>query len=360
MNAAGSDGWSHGGGRPHGEARAHSGALRQFLRFAELSGLALDTILPADLLAIARQSATSEHVPAHGIIDMLGICAAVSGRADLGAAYAAWCNMRAYGPISRLWDHVTTLEERMRVTGRFLHLENEAFGAVVEAGRGDEVVVRHFLSIPAPYGAAPFLQATLMLELRLARMILGEEWAPVRLELDQPPLSDARFLRRCFRCPIVFDAGRSAVILREADMHRASSSGDAGMISYLERYLESAEHAERRGAQDFVAVVELTVAAHLAGGLATLSQVADALAISPRTLQRRLAVLGLTFANVLATARQREAEAYFAEAARPCLAELANRLGYRDTSATSRFLRQQMGAGRRRISRRGPGRSRRS
>lgn len=333
------------------DSRAHSGALRQFLRFADLSGLALDTILPADLLAIARQSATSDHVPAHGIIDILGHCAAVSGRADLGTAYAAWCNMRAYGPISRLWDHATTLEERMRVTGRFLHLENEAFGAVVEAGRGDEVVVRHFLKISAPYGAAQFLQATLTLELRLARMILGEEWSPVRLELDQPPLPDARFLRRCFRCPIVFDAGRSAVIVREADMHRASSSGDAGMISYLERHLESAEQAESAGRQDFVDSVDLAIAAHLAGGHATLQQVADVLAISPRTLQRRLADLGPTFAQVLATVRQRAAEAYFAEAARPCLAELAHRLGYGDTSATSRFLRQQMGAGTRHLSR---------
>src|SRR3546814_9558036 len=76
-----------------------------------MSGLDLDAILDDELRAIAASAAHAERVPAHAIVDMLQICAAVAGRPDLGVAFAQWGNIRGYGPLSLLWDHCPTRSE---------------------------------------------------------------------------------------------------------------------------------------------------------------------------------------------------------------------------------------------------------
>lgn len=64
--------------------------------------------------------------------------------------------------------------------------------------------------------------------------------------------------------------------------------------------------------------------------------------MGPRTMQRRLAQSGLTFADVLERVRRRTADEYFRLDARPNLTELAYRLGYNSASSASRYLRTHL------------------
>ena len=87
------------------ESVAHSGSLRQFLRFARSTGLPLERILDDDLKAIVRDAETSDRVPARGLVDILQLCALRTRRPSLGVAFASWTNPRGFGQFSLLWDH---------------------------------------------------------------------------------------------------------------------------------------------------------------------------------------------------------------------------------------------------------------
>lgn len=331
----------------HDVEKADSGALRQFLQFARVSGLDLDNLLDAELQEIAASAFQQEWVPAHAIVDMLQVCSVISGRPDLGVAFAQWGNMRGYGPLSLLWDHCPTLADSIRVNRQYLHLESRALMTPVEY-EGDEAAVRHMLLIPARYGGSQFLEATLLLSTRVARLILGEKWAPLRIELEHSAPDDFRIQRHLFGCPIEFGATRSALVVNRDDLLRPSPSGNAHMFAYLERHLASVDQSLP---DDFRGQVEQILIANLTTGHATMEHVSKLLCVSRRTLQRRLKEDGTSFSDRLDAVRRRIVEDYFQTERRPNLTLLAHRLGFGDASAVSRFLRQRMNSGARVLAR---------
>jgi AraC-like DNA-binding protein len=221
-----------------------------------------------------------------------------------------------------------------------MHLEMAALGSEV-LDEGPEVALRQSVTVPTRRGGRQFLSATLTLQLRLARRLLGEEWTPLRLELDGPPLADQSLLRRLFRCPIVFGSGRHALVVRREDMHRRSPRANPAMLALVSNRLDNVGGP----VEGLLAQVARNVRARLAVGEASLAEVARAMALSPRTLQRRLGEQGTTFAEILLEVRTQVAREYFASGHRLGLEDLARRLGYGDASAASRFLRSAMNMG---------------
>lgn len=320
---------------------AHASAMRQFTRFAEVVGIDLRHVCPPELFAFVEQAHCVEWLPASVQVDVLQVAAIASGRADLGVAFSMWCNVRGFGPVSQLWDHCSTLDEATRLTRRYMHLESAAMRSSTDI-TGHEAAFRHVLMVPARYGSSQFLQATLTLQVRIARMMLGEEWMPIRLELDHPaPLCD-RYLQAAFRCPIEFDSDRCALVFRKSDLHRPSSHANPDMRLQMERQLAQ---AESQWPGDLVQQVRYFIASNLIERRANLPHVASLAGLSTQSLQRRLADRGTTFAMILEQVRKQTADEYFRTARRPNLTELSHRLGYTDASAASRFLRQHMATG---------------
>lgn len=320
---------------------AHPSSMQQFVRYARLTGIPLEDILDRELWSIVQSSATRETVPAHAMVDIMQICAIMANRPEIGVAFASWCNLNGYGPLSLLWGHCPTVGETIRVSNRFLHLESDALG-VRSIETEDEVALVQFVTIPTRFGGSQFVEATLSLQVRILRLVLGADWSPVRVEFDHPPPGNLNLHRTFFRCPTVFGADRSAVVIRREEMKHPNPNGNAHLLAYLERQLAA---TMRPSVRDFVRQVEELVAAHLAGGQATLERTAAPLRLGGRSLQRRLAAHGMTFGDVITNVRLRVAREYFALEAQPNLSELAHRLGYGEASAASRFLRRHMDSG---------------
>lgn len=327
---------------------AHTASLQQFERYAHVAGIDLDTILDAEHKAVLIEAQTSEMVSAQSVVDIFQIVAIAARRSDLGVGFAMWCNLHGYGPLSLLWDHCTSVDQLLRLGGRYLQLETEAIGssAMVE---GDEVAVQQFLTVPTLMGGSQYLETTLTLQLRTIRLILGPQWQPARVEFAHPAPDQLGFHRSVFRAPLVFGADRTALVLHQADLTREKPNGNAHLVAYLERQLEATRLARR---DDVLRPLERFVTANLAGGGVTLERASQGLDIGARTLQRALAARGVTFSDVLVTVRRRIAGDYFAYQRQANLSELAHRLGFAEASAASRFLRQHFRAGARALSRR--------
>ncbi len=326
---------------------AHTASLQQFERYARIAGIDLDAILSDEHNAVLAEARTSEVVSAQAIVDIFQIAAIASRRSDLGVGFAMWCNLHGYGPLSLLWDHCTSVDQLLRLGGRYLHLETEAIGssALIE---GEEVAVQQFLTVPTLLGGSQYLETTLTLQLRTIRLILGQQWHPLRIEFSHPAPDQLGFHRSVFRCPLVFGADRTALILPPDDLTRENPNGNAHLTAYLERQLETVRASR---SDDVLRPLERFITAHLAGGSMTLERACAGLGIGARTLQRALAARAMTFSDVLGAVRRRIADDYFAYQRKPNLSELAHRLGYTEASAASRFLRENFQAGARTLSR---------
>ena len=326
---------------------AHTASLQQFERYARVAGIELESILSAEHRRVLIDARTSEAVSASALVDIIQVAAIAARRDDLGVGFAMWCNLHGYGPLSLLWDHCTSVEQLLRLGGRYLQLETEAIGSSAQT-EGDEVIVQQFLTVPTLLGGSQYLETTLTVQLRTLRLILGQQWHPLRVEFSHPAPDQLAFHRSVFRCPLVFGADRTALVLHHDDVLRENPNGNAQMTAYLERQLEVARAARR---DDVLRPLEGLITAQLASGGMTLERASSALGIGARTLQRALAARDVTFSDLLTTVRRRIAADYFAYQRRPNLTELAHRLGYGEASAASRFLRTHCRTGARTLSR---------
>lgn len=318
---------------------ADPSTLRQFRDFARQTGIPLSQLVDHEHLDILEHLDTLSRVPAAATPNILQACAMGSQRPGLGLAFAEWINLRKLGPLSLLWDHCSTLGEAMRVTQRYLHLESAAVGLDF-VHEGDEIAMVHDLLVDTKIGGSQFLEATLTSSVRVARLVLGDGWTPTAVEFGHSAGDDERHHRRFFRSPLRFGCERYAIICPAADFRQNTGTSNHQMLDFVEAHLSS---FARQWPQDVTGQVEHLIQSRMAGGHATLPAIAGMMAMSTRTLQRRLAADGGDFAAALDRVRVRRAREYYHDEKDPNLIQLAYLLGYSEPSAVSRFLREKMG-----------------
>jgi AraC-like DNA-binding protein len=138
-------------------------------------------------------------------------------------------------------------------------------------------------------------------------------------------------LNRFFGSKATFGADVDEVTFSPATIDIAVASADTHLNDLLLHYCEEAVAAQgRRGL--FSTSVENAAAVLLPHGKARMSEVARKLGQSPRTLARRLASEGLTFAGMLRELRIGLADRYLSDNDLT-ISQIAWLLGYRDVSA---------------------------
>lgn len=159
---------------------------------------------------------------------------------------------------------------------------------------------------------------------------------PLRVEFVEPR-THSKDLERHFGCEVVCGAERNAVVFRVSDMDSPFVTRNAELLAVLAPQFER-ELAEEEHDENFVERVRLAVQQKLTGRRPNIDDVAEALHISSRTLQRRLQDAGFSFQRVLEEARHRLARHYLNNSALE-LNEAAYLLGYEDGNSFVRAFR---------------------
>jgi AraC-like DNA-binding protein len=172
--------------------------------------------------------------------------------------------------------------------------------------------------------------------LSTARLGTGTRLSPIRVEFVQPR-SHVKGIERHFGCPVVCGASRNAIVFRAADAQRPFVTRNAELLGMLAPQFEN-ELKEENGDENFVERVRIAVQQKLTGRRPTIEEVADALHISTRTLQRHLQDAGSSFQRVLEEARHQLARHYLHNSVLE-LNEAAYLLGYEDGNSFVRAFR---------------------
>jgi AraC-like DNA-binding protein len=172
--------------------------------------------------------------------------------------------------------------------------------------------------------------------LSIARHGTGTRLSPLRVEFMQPR-AHAKIIERHFGCPVVCGGPRNAIVFLAADAQRPFVTRNAELLAMLAPQFEE-ELKQENGDENFIERVRIAVQQKLTGRRPTIEDIADALHISSRTLQRRLQEERSSFQRVLDEARHQLARHYLNNSYLE-LNEAAYLLGYEDGNSFVRAFR---------------------
>ena len=140
----------------------------------------------------------------------------------------------------------------------------------------------------------------LAMALKLARDSTGADITPVRVCFAHPAPDDTAEHRRFFHGRVRFGAGSSSMSLSAADASRPMREADAALAGIIRRRLENAlGDRDRSSAGEMSTRVRRILVERLGQSDLTLDAVATTLAVSRRTLTRRLAEERASFRHIL-------------------------------------------------------------
>jgi AraC-like DNA-binding protein len=207
---------------------------------------------------------------------------------------------------------------------------------IVQEKNGEEWSVQFHWLLASEIEPPVLIECAFAWVLSTARVGTGTRLSPLRVEFVQPR-EHARNIERHFGCPVVWGASRNAIVFRAADAERPFVTRNAELLGILAPQLER-ELNEENEDEDFGDRVRITIQQKLTGRRPTVEDIADALHVSARTLQRRLQDQGSSFQRVLEEARHQLARQYLNNSVLE-LNEAAYLLGYNDANSFVRAFR---------------------
>ena len=175
----------------------------------------------------------------------------------------------------------------------------------------------------------------------LSHEVCRDNFAPAAVYFSgDKPVDDSAY-RQHFGCPIHFGAGRDAFDVDAACASRPNRLSDEGISQFFEAHLDEV----LSGIGDHSALEHRVldqIGDALSEGVPALSRVAGRMAMSTRSLQRRLAEADLSYQELVGQARKRLAVQLLTRTDYP-LAEIAFLTGFSDQSGFTRAFKRWHG-----------------
>jgi len=187
------------------------------------------------------------------------------------------------------------------------------------------------------------VEFALAIALKLARDCTGIEIVPLQVSFGHAQPEDWSEHRRFFRGPVRFAAGSNSMVLSAADAALPLRGADAALSAIVRRRLDKAlADSAQPAATSMSARVRRMLTDDLGQTKLTAESVAKTLAMSRRTLTRRLAEEGTSFRAVLDEVRADLARALLQDRSLS-IADVAFFLQYSEPTAFHRSFRRWTG-----------------
>ena len=271
----------------------------------------------------------------------IGLCAELIQRAgdpEFGLR-AAECTNARDTDLFYLTRYAANLRESSALLARYFRLNGDA----IECAVSDDG--RHTVLTAGLAGDRVLLPETA--DWTFGAMVLWTRvWTagralPLRVELPRPKPRDPDRYRRFFGAPVEFDAERGALHYATADAHVPFVDRDPRLLSLLLGQADELLEQQTCGASlpERIAAI---LGRDLERGQLSMPALARHLAMSERTLRRRLQQLGFSYHDILECVRRERALA-LARDRRASVASVAHRVGFTDLTAFARAFRRWTG-----------------
>jgi len=246
----------------------------------------------------------------------------------------------AYRVIDYLAGHAPTVGEAIAKVADYFPLINNAVRLRIALGDAEVAGILEAPSRPSVI-TAPYAEYTLAAVFLRTRIATNQQFPLTRVEFSHPRPTDTREHQRVFECPVAFGASDCRLVLSRAVWSTPRAGSDPALFSVLDTHAKMLLD-RLPSPPDVVTKVRGAIEAELRGGNPRLESIARCLAMSPRTLQRRLSEEGVLFNDLLDEIRLRAAKTYLAQQD-VAGAEVAYLLGFAEQSSFNHAFKRWTG-----------------
>lgn len=323
--------------------------MAELVRVAALTGyfdiaaqLGLDPLphLRAAGLSRAMLLSPEQLIPARAAIALLESSAAASGCPTFALRMATCRGLADLGMVSLLIAHQPTLRDALAVLAHNRHRMNSTLVLSVDEQPG-AVVLREDFALDPPLHSRQASDLALGVLAHMCATVLGPGWHAecVCFVYSRPESREMEIYRQLFRCPLLFDAEFTGMVVDPADLDRPNPRAEPALALHAGTLIESVMAPDRRSLTQEVEHAVLTL---LPTGRASIKAVALALGMNLRSLQRGLETDGTSFTDILERIRTQLAQQHLANP-RMRLTDIADVLGYSSLGAFTRWYSQTFG-----------------
>lgn len=269
-------------------------------------------------------------LPAPAVAKVLDQSAALSGRDDFAIMIAECQTLATLGPVALLVEHERSVREIIQAAIEFRSLISDAITINLE--QYDDTADIAFEVEPGSRQLA-----CLVVSSAYSILIDAVEgaWHPSRVHFRQSTPRQLATYTRFFRCPISFEESFDGFSCDSATLDRPNPSAQPTLASYARTLLYLTPEMDL--SSSFAERVKSAILLLLRHGSPTLNKTANALGMSSRSVQRKLAAEGQCFEKLLNDLRRRLSTRYLAQSAQP-ISDVAYNSGFSSVSAFSRWF----------------------
>lgn len=318
--------------------------LQGLVEYLQRQGIAPEALLAHAQLGPEVLGQRDQCIAASAYLALLSEGVRLSGDPFLGLHLGESVRPGYYGVLGYLIMSCATLADALHRQARYASLVGN-LGQVVlddEPARLDgEALVAHRWQPLLAQQQRQLSEETLAGWLSFGRWISGLDIAPTEVRFQHSAPADTSEHARIFRCPVLFDQPDNALVFPRRLLAAPLSQADAQVRGMLDAYADRllAELNQGHGVLDRA---RLELARQLPEQGADLEAIAAALALTPRTLQRRLRESGLSFSQLVDETRQQLVLHYLRDPALE-LAEIAFLVGFGESGSLARAFRRWTG-----------------
>jgi AraC-like DNA-binding protein len=307
----------------------------------EAAGGTVDRILRSVGLVRSIFSDAERFLASSDFAQILEEAARATGDDCFGLHFGERYNPKNIGPLIYVVLNSPTIAAGFENIARYLKLHNEA-ATVALVIEGKWAYARHLLVKLAVETPRQHNEYSMAVALNTLRLMVGSLWAPVEVQFAHAAPRQTSEHLRVFGAPVSFGCATNSFVMEREFLERSVPAADERLYPILRRYLDGVLKEMPRD-DDLLTSVRRAVGESMRDGEPKLTLVAKRLAMSPRTLQRRLKESGVDFKGLVEDTRRRFSLSYLRDR-RNTLTEIAYLLGYSEVSAFNRAFRRWTGS----------------
>ena len=307
----------------------------------EAAGQDADAVLHS--VGLDRAAVADRHAffPSAAFTLALEEAARVTGDDCFGLHFGERYNPKDFGALVYVVLNSPTIGAALENIARYLRIYNEA--AIVSFVPRDRHAYLHYGLRGVPLQRRrQHEEYALTVGIGIIRMMAGSDWRPVEVQFEHETPARTNEHARVFGAPVLFGCDGNVIVIEREFCDRQVPAADRRLYPILEDYLQ--RQLENRPTENrFVLSVRTAIGNAMKDGEPKVTDVAAAIGVSVRTLQRRLGESGVDYRALVDDIRQDLALRYLKDR-RHTLSDVAYLLGYSEISAFSRAFRRWTGS----------------
>ena len=242
-----------------------------------------------------------------------------------------------YGVLGLSWRTCSRVGEIFERSERYFKLLSNTFMWQIE---NNGTLSRVKLNRDAHrWGMELSTEASLSATVVVLQAMTEQNIMPTQVSFKHSAPEDLSDHHKAFRCPILFNQSEYSITYKTDDLNLRTAKADSSINSYLVKQVEETTKGIKIPGNSFVRDVENLIKDGLPTGIPSIQSISELLAMSNRTLTRRLSEAGVTYRDLIKKAQEKIAKEMLRDDSNS-IGDIAFLTGFSEQSAFNRAFKK--------------------